>query len=320
MKTIKPLNLKIIGSDLEALATASGIIVVLITPKGVMDPLARRINKLTRGSITRLIGSKQFKEADTGKLFSIDFPERCAAEKICVLKIERRSSKLIARKAGVAIAKMKGSVEILLALGNFANLVELCKGVMLREYKFDNHKTDGSLNLEDADLITVMHKEPEMLKSELNEAEAIRDGVFLTRNLINEPSNILTTEEFANRLAELSKLGVKIEILEEDDLRNLGMNAFLGVGQGSSSPCKLVIMSWSGTDGDVAPLALVGKGVVFDTGGISLKPAGGMEDMTMDMGGAAVVAGVLATLAKRKSASNVVGPVSYTHLTLPTKA
>ena len=140
MKTIKPLNLKIIGSDLEALATASGIIVVLVTPKGVMDPLARRINKLTRGSITRLIGSKQFKEADTGKLFSIDFPERCAAEKICVLKIERRSSKLIARKAGVAIAKMKGSVEILLALGNFANLVELCKGVMLREYKFYNHK------------------------------------------------------------------------------------------------------------------------------------------------------------------------------------
>ena len=309
MKTIKPLNLKIIGPDLEALATAKGIIVVLITPEGVMDPLARRINKLTRGSITRLIGSKQFKEANTGKLFSIDFPERCAAEKICVLKIERRSSKLISRKAGVAIAKMKGSVEILLALGNFANVVELCKGLMLREYKFDNHKTEGSLNLEDADLITVMHKEPEMLKSELNEAEAIRDGVFLTRNLINEPSNILTTEEFANRLAELSKLGLKIEILEEDDLRNLGMNAFLGVGQGSSSPCKLVIMSWLGTDSDVAPLALVGKGVVFDTGGISLKPAGGMEDMTMDMGGAAVVAGVLATLAKRKSASNVVGLV-----------
>ena len=309
MKTIKPLNLKVIGSDLEALATSTGIIVVLITPDGVMDLLARRVNKLTRGSLTRLIGTKRFKEAGIGKLFSIDFPERCAAEKICVLKIERRSSKLIARKAGVAIAKMKGSVEILLALGNFVNLVELCKGVMLREYNFDYHKTEGSLNLEDADLITVMHKEPEMLQFELNEAEAIRDGVFLTRNLINEPSNILTTEEFANRLAELSKLGVKIEILEEDDLRNLGMNAFLGVGQGSSSPCKLVIMSWSGANDEVAPLALVGKGVVFDTGGISLKPAGGMEDMTMDMGGAAVVAGVIATLAKRKSASNVVGLV-----------
>ena len=309
MKTIKPLNLKIIGSDLNCLATNKGIIVILVTPDGVMDPFARRVNKLTRGSLTRLIGSRKFEKAVSGKLFSIDFPEKCAAEKICVVKIERRSSKLLAREAGVAIAKMKGSTEILLALGNFGNIVELCKGLMLREYKFDNHKTEDPLELEDADLITVMHKDPEILKSELKEAEAIRDGVFLTRNLINEPSNILTTEEFASRLAELSKLGVKIEILEEDALRDLGMNAFLGVGQGSSSPCKLVIMNWPGADDDVAPLALVGKGVVFDTGGISLKPAGGMEDMTMDMGGAAVVAGALATLAKRKSPSNVVGLV-----------
>ena len=309
MKTIKPLNLKIIGSDLDCLATNKGIIVILVTPDGVMDPFARRVNKLTRGSLTRLIGSRKFEKAVSGKLFSIDFPEKCAAEKICVVKIERRSSKLLAREAGVAIAKMKGSTEILLALGNFGNIVELCKGLMLREYKFDNHKTEDPLELEDADLITVMHKDPEILKSELKEAEAIRDGVFLTRNLINEPSNILTTEEFASRLAELSRLGVKIEILEEDALRDLGMNAFLGVGQGSSSPCKLVIMNWPGADDDVAPLALVGKGVVFDTGGISLKPAGGMEDMTMDMGGAAVVAGALATLAKRKSPSNVVGLV-----------
>ena len=309
MKTIKPLNLKIIGSDLNCLATNKGIIVILVTPDGVMDPFARRVNKLTRGSLTRLIGSRKFEKAVSGKLFSIDFPEKCAAEKICVVKIERRSSKLLAREAGVAIAKMKGSTEILLALGNFGNIVELCKGLMLREYKFDNHKTEDPLELEDADLITVMHKDPEILKSELKEAEAIRDGVFLTRNLINEPSNILTTEEFASRLAELSRLGVKIEILEEDALRDLGMNAFLGVGQGSSSPCKLVIMNWPGADDDVAPLALVGKGVVFDTGGISLKPAGGMEDMTMDMGGAAVVAGALATLAKRKSPSNVVGLV-----------
>ena len=309
MKIIKPLNLKIIGSDLDCLATNKGIIVILVTPDGVMDPFARRVNKLTRGSLTRLIGSRKFEKAVSGKLFSIDFPEKCAAEKICVVKIERRSSKLLAREAGVAIAKMKGSTEILLALGNFGNIVELCKGLMLREYKFDNHKTEDPLDLEDASLITVMHKDPEILKSELKEAEAIRDGVFLTRNLINEPSNILTTEEFASRLAELSKLGVKIEILEEDALRDLGMNAFLGVGQGSSSPCKLVIMNWQGADDDVAPLALVGKGVVFDTGGISLKPAGGMEDMTMDMGGAAVVAGALATLAKRKSPSNVVGLV-----------
>ena len=301
MKTIKPLNLEIIETDLDCLSTNEGILIVLITPEGVMDPAARRVNKLTRGSLSRLISSKKFKDADIGHLFQINFPDRCAAEQICVLKIGRRSSKATARKAGVAIAKMKGSVEILLALGNFPNLIELCKGVMLREYTFDIHKTELSIKLEGSFKIKIMHNNPETLTGELLEAKAIRDGVFLTRNLINEPSNILTTEEFASRLKELSKLGVTVEILEEDDLYDLGMNAFLGVGQGSPSPSKLVVMSWSGAAKDVSPLALVGKGVVFDTGGISLKPAGGMEDMTMDMGGAAVVAGLMTEMGKRES-------------------
>jgi leucyl aminopeptidase len=119
MKTIKPLNLEIIETDLDCLSTNEGILIVLITPEGVMDPAARRVNKLTRGSLSRLISSKKFKDADIGHLFPINFPDRCAAEQICVLKIGRRSSKTTARKAGVAIAKMKGSVEILLALGNF---------------------------------------------------------------------------------------------------------------------------------------------------------------------------------------------------------
>ena len=129
--------MKIIRSDLDHVAKAKGIIVVLVTPQGALDPYARRVNKLTRGSLTRLISSKKFEEADSGQLFSIYFPERCAAEQICVVKIERRTSKLAARKVGVSIAKMKGSDEILLALGNFPNLIELCKGIVLREYKFD---------------------------------------------------------------------------------------------------------------------------------------------------------------------------------------
>ena len=97
---------------------------------------------------------------------------------------------------------------------------------MLRDYKFDIHKADTSNKSKRSSLITVMNKDPELLNSQLHELTAIRDGVFLTRNLINEPSNILTTEEFASRLEQLSKLGIKIEILDEDDLRKLGMNAF----------------------------------------------------------------------------------------------
>ena len=135
------------------------------------------------------------------------------------------------------------------------------------------------------------------------------EGVFFTRDLVNEPANVLTTDDFAARLAAMQELGLEVEILEEDDLAELGMGALLGVGQGSASPSKVVVMQWRGGEQGAAPLALVGKGVVFDTGGISIKPAAGMEDMTMDMGGAGIVAGVMRTLALRKAKANVVGLV-----------
>jgi leucyl aminopeptidase len=120
---------------------------------------------------------------------------------------------------------------------------------------------------------------------------------------------VLTTDDFAARLAAMQDLGLEVEILEEPELaEKLGMRTLLGVGQGSDSPSKVVVMQWRG-GGTSPPLALIGKGVVFDTGGISLKPGGGMEDMTMDMGGAGVVAGVMRTLALRKAKANVVGLV-----------
>ncbi|MEP0563506.1 MAG: leucyl aminopeptidase, partial [Paracoccaceae bacterium] len=117
-----------------------------------------------------------------------------------------------------------------------------------------------------------------------------------------------TTSEFAERLQGLEALGVTVEVLDEAELETLGMRTLLAVGEGSESPSKVVVMQWNG-GGDEAPVALVGKGVVFDTGGISLKPAVGMEEMTMDMGGAGTVAGAMHTLAKRKARANVVGLV-----------
>ena len=132
--------------------------------------------------------------------------------------------------------------------------------------------------------------------------------MYLTRDLTNEPANVLTTTEFAERLTGLKELGVEVEVLDEPELAALGMRTLLAVGQGSTSPSKVVVMQWKG-GGEAAPLALVGKGVVFDTGGISIKPAAGMEEMTMDMGGAGVVAGVMRTLALRKAPANVVGLV-----------
>ena len=129
---------------------------------------------------------------------------------------------------------------------------------------------------------------------------ALATGVHFTRDLVNEPSNVLTTTEFAARLEALRALDVNVEVLEEDELEALGMRTLLAVGQGSVSPSKVVVMEWAG-GGSEAPVALIGKGVVFDTGGISLKPAAGMEDMTMDMGGAGTVAGAMQALAMRKA-------------------
>jgi leucyl aminopeptidase len=154
----------------------------------------------------------------------------------------------------------------------------------------------------------VLSDAPETLAQESRPHMALAEGIYFTRDLVNEPANRLTTEEFAARLAAMQELGLEVEIMGEKDLEELGMRALLGVGQGSESETKVVTMHWRG-GGDEAPFAFVGKGVVFDTGGISLKPASGMEEMTMDMGGAGVVAGVMRTLALRKAKCNVVGVV-----------
>ncbi|MDO5613922.1 MAG: leucyl aminopeptidase [Paracoccus sp. (in: a-proteobacteria)] len=156
--------------------------------------------------------------------------------------------------------------------------------------------------------VTFAAKDPESLARAATDGAALAEGVFFTRDLVNEPANVLTTTDFADRLLAMQEIGLTVEVLDEDELAKLGMRALLAVGQGSESPSRVVVMRWNG-GGDQAPLALVGKGVVFDTGGISIKPAAGMEEMTMDMGGAGVVAGVMRTLALRRARANVVGLV-----------
>ncbi len=137
--------------------------------------------------------------------------------------------------------------------------------------------------------------------------DGVSDGVLLARQLVNEPANVLTPVEFAKRAAKLKALGVKVEVLGEPEMKKLKMNALLGVGAGSEKPSRMAIMRWDGGKKGEAPLGFVGKGVVFDTGGISIKPSGGMEDMKGDMGGAAAVTGLMHALASRKAKANVVG-------------
>ena len=299
-------------TDLEGLAAVEGKIAIFVPEEGTLSPEARRLNRVTKGAVARAVESKAFEKAKAGKGIEIGYPAGIAAEAIMVIKLARRPEAAEARDAGAALAKFKGRGALLVLGSSQRRAADVSLGLALRAYEFDAHLVDKADDTPRQDTV-FMHNKPEELAAEANPLAAIAEGVFFTRDLVNEPANVLTTDDFAARLAAMQELGLEVEILEEADLEKLGMRALLGVGQGSRSASKVVVMHWNGARGtdkaDEPPFALIGKGVVFDTGGISLKPAGGMEDMTMDMGGAGVVAGVMRTLALRKAKANVVGIV-----------
>ncbi|MEX0328613.1 MAG: leucyl aminopeptidase [Ruegeria sp.] len=292
--------------DLDAIAQASGRVVVIIPTEGKMGPAARRANRLTKGAVARMVESDRFSKVKTGDVVSMAWPTGLEAEALDILILPRRPDQDEARKAGAKLAKLAGGKDMLVMAGNQVRSEDLTLGMVLRSYDFDAHKSKDAT---EPGTVVISHNKPDEVEAAFAPLYAIADGVRMTRDLTNEPANVLTTTEFADRLSEMSALGLEVEVLEEDKLAELGMRTLLSVGQGSVSPSKVVVMQWKGGDADDAPLALVGKGVVFDTGGISLKPAGGMEDMTMDMGGAGVVAGTMRALAKRKAKANVVGLV-----------
>jgi leucyl aminopeptidase len=186
---------------------------------------------------------------------------------------------------------------------------DLALGMLLKGYRFDRYKTrkDDADNVAERQRITIVTSAAAAAKKAFEAGEAVAAGVTLARDLVNEPANHLGPVEFAARVKELEKLSVKVELLTERDMRKLGMGALLGVAQGSVRPPRLGIMRWNGGKAREKPVAFVGKGVVFDTGGISMKPASGMEDMKGDMGGAAAVTGLMHVLAARKAAVNAVG-------------
>lgn len=293
-------------TDIEAMASATGRIAIIVTPDGKLDKAARRVNRLSKGALMRLIESESFAKAKPGKVISLAWPASMMAEALDVLVMERRCTMGEARKAGAALARVKGGKSLLVMAGNMPRAADLAMGLALRDYRFDAHKTDLDAPSE---AITIHHSRPDDMQQALAPMTAVVDGVRMTRDLVNEPANVLTTTEFADRLVEMKALGLKVEVLDEVQLEKLGMRTLLSVGQGSDSPSSVVVMTWNGGAKDEPPLALVGKGVVFDTGGISIKPAVGMEDMTMDMGGAGVVAGTMCALAQRGAKANVVGLV-----------
>ncbi|MGI3167670.1 leucyl aminopeptidase [Pseudooceanicola sp. C21-150M6] len=293
------------ATDIETIAVTEGSLAVIVTPDGKLGPAARRINRLTRGALKRYIDSEAFEKAEAGVVKTLAWPAGMAAEALHVVVLPRRANVEASRTAGASLGKALDEKGLLLFGGSIASLTDLVEATVLRAYDYGAEKTEAP---KAPGPITVQCSDPEKAEAAARDRLSVAEGVFFTRDLVNAPANVLTTTEFANRLTELGELGVTVEVLEEPELEKLGMGALLAVGQGSASPSKVVVMQWQG-GGDEAPLALIGKGVVFDTGGISLKPAAGMEDMTMDMGGAGTVSGTMKALALRKAKANVVGLV-----------
>src|SRR5580658_4535556 len=183
----------------------------------------------------------------------------------------------------------------------------------LRGYRFDKYKTrkkEGDDDGAEAPDFVIGSSHAVAARTAAQDRFAVAEGVELARNLVNEPPNVLFPVEFADRVKSLEKLGVEVETLDEKAMGKLGMNALLAVGRGSARESRLVAMRWNGARSKRSkPIAVVGKGVCFDSGGISIKPSAGMEDMKGDMGGAACVVGLMHALAARKAKVNVVGIV-----------
>jgi leucyl aminopeptidase len=222
---------------------------------------------------------------------------------------------------GVAMGKIPASAKSAAVILDLADgkptaeaAADFALGMKLRAYRFDRYKTkkkkddDEKERTASADIVIAVQAAAAARKA-WSEREAIGEGVVKARDLVNEPPNVLYPEEFARRAAELKKLGVGIQVLDVKAMKKLGMGALLGVGQGSAHESRTVIMRWNGGKKGEAPVAIIGKGVCFDTGGISIKPAASMEDMKGDMAGAACVVGLMHALAARKAKANVVGAI-----------
>ncbi|KAF0674933.1 leucyl aminopeptidase [Profundibacterium mesophilum] len=304
-----PAELKFSETDIDAIAGFEGRVVVFVGEDGKLDPGARRVNKLMRGALERMVASKGFSKLEPGQARDMAFPSGLAAEAVQVIRLERKATGAQARRAGAAIGQASGRKPVLVLAGALKPAADLALAAVLRGYEYTDQKGGDAASPEPRGAITVMVGRPEEAAAAAADLEALAGGVFFTRDLVSAPANVLTTTSFAEQLSALGTLGLEVEVLDEPQLEELGMRALLAVGQGSESPSKVVVMQWNGGADGAAPLALIGKGVVFDTGGISLKPAGGMEDMTMDMGGAGTVAGAMRALAARKAKANVVGIV-----------
>jgi len=298
-----------------------GALVVGILDGGGLTEAAAAADEATGGAVTRALSVSRFK-GQAGHSLELLAPAGVKASRIVLAglgKTETFNSGAAERLAATALGRLLvGGEEILtfaIDLPKRSKLREaelaahLALGASLRSYRFDQYRKVSEDETITVKKIVVSTREAANARRAWAGLSAVGEGIFLARDLVNEPANILYPDEFAKRTQALKKLGVKVEVLDVPAMQKLGMNALLGVGQGSEHESRTVIMRWNGGKRGAAPLAFIGKGVCFDSGGISIKPAASMEDMKGDMAGAACVVGLMHALAARKAKVNAVGAI-----------
>ncbi|MBU3921770.1 MAG: leucyl aminopeptidase, partial [Alphaproteobacteria bacterium] len=284
----------------------------IVDEGGALPEAAAALDKASGGLLTEALEGSRF-DGKTGQHVVVVLPKGTDARRAVLIgggKAKKRDGRVL-ENMGASLVKTvatSGFKTASIHAGDTESAARFAVGAKLAAYRFDTYftkmKPDQKPSLSG---LTVVTADAKGAKAAFAPLDAATDGTYLARDLVNLPPNVLYPESFAEKVKELTSLGVEVEILGEKQMTKLGMGALLGVGQGSVRESQLGIMKWNGGKAGEDPVVIVGKGVCFDTGGISLKPGPGMEEMRGDMGGAAAVTGTMRALAQAKAKVNVVG-------------
>jgi len=309
-------------SFVEPTRFSTGNVAVMVAEDRKFSPSAQALDKQTKGALKRAIAASRF-TGKKGQTLSVLAPAGTRVDRITLagvgkpaafdaLAAEAMGGALVADANGAGQKSLTVVIDVMpgMKLEAAALAASVALGGKLRSYRFDKYRTKEKPEAKPTvtALAIAVKGAAAAQRAYATDAKAA-EAVFFTRDLVSEPANVIYPESLAAKCKELAALGVKVEVLGEAAMSKLGMGALLGVGQGSARESQLVVMSWMNGAKDQKPVAFVGKGVCFDTGGISIKPANGMEDMKWDMGGSAAVIGAMRLLGARKAKVNAVGVV-----------
>ena len=296
----------------------SGALVLLAHEGEKPSGLWQQADEATNGAIARALDVADFKGAK-GKSVSILAPG-AGLTRVIVVGLGKPSEindRGLNEAGGTAAAALSREASASVAAGTLSpeQSADVALGAVLKAYRFDRYRTkEKPEDKPKLTKLTVLTSDAAKARTAWESNQAVAEGVFLTRDLVSEPPNVLNPADMAERCKKLTSLGLKVDVLGPKEMQKLGFGALLGVAQGSVNEPRMVVMQWNGSGNGKGkskekPVAFIGKGVTFDTGGISIKPAGGMEDMKWDMAGAGTVVGLMAALAGRKAKVDAVGLV-----------